>query len=922
MSVTSPRRSRALTIVLLVLVFFGLPLLTAASTLFTDYLWFVDIGQRDVFVTILASRVATGAAFGLAAFVILFANLRIARAMAPRAVLTSIGHDAPPQLEEFVIQLRGAIGPIVDKVVLWGSLGLAILFGIGMSGTWDTMRLALTGVLFGANDPHFGHDIGFFVFVLPALRAIADWLTPLLVLTAIVTAVIHLVDGAIQPWARLKGFAPHVKAHLSVLLGLIVASRVFDYYLSILELSFSPRGQVTGASYTDVNAQIPAYRLLIAIAAVSAIALLINIWFKGWRLPAIALGVWVAASVLAGNVYPGLIQQFRVAPNEIAYEAPYIARNITATRDAFDLADVETRPFPADETLTVDDVVENRPTLDNIRLWDPSIAVQTYRQLQVIRTYYDFRDVDVDRYVIDGRQRQVLVSAREMDVTQLAEQAQTWLNKHLVYTHGYGIVVSPSNEADTRGLPNFVVGDIPPDVVEGLEIDEPGIYFGEATTDYIIVNTGIPEFDYPVGEGRVETFYDGAAGVEVSSFVRRAAFAMRFGAPQILFSQYIEPQSRVLFDRDLRSRVSKVAPFLTLDGDPYPAIIDGRIVWIQDAYTTSAHYPYSQYFRGVNYVRNSVKVTVDAYDGTTTLWGVDPDDPVLQAWQVIFPDLITNGDDVPDGVRAHFRYPEDLFSLQAEAYKTYHMTDPQDFYNKEDAWELPGEREGNPMDPFYVLMRLPGEAVEDFQLIQPFTPRNRNNMIGWMSAKSDPADYGRRVVYEFPKQRVILGPEQVSARINQDDIIAPQLTLWSQRGSDVIFGNMLVVPLGDSIVYIQPLYLQAEQTAIPELVRVLVVYADKVEMAVDLEAALLAVFGERPIDDPDDPAVPGLPADAARAAELYERAIQAQRAGDWAEYGRAIDELGRVLRELAGVVDEPALEDVEEGVPAEDLEAP
>ncbi len=919
MSATSPRRSRALTIILLALVFFGLPLITALSTLFTDYLWFVDVGQRDVFVTILASRVATGAAFGLAAFVLLFVNLRIARAMAPRAVLTSIGHDAPPQLEDFVIQLRSAIGPIVDKVVLWGSLGLAALLGIGMSGTWDTMRLALTGMMFGAQDPHFGHDIGFFVFTLPALRTIADWLTPLLVLVAVATALIHLVDGAIQPWARLKGFAPHVKAHLSVLLGLIVASKAFDYYLSILELSYSPRGQVTGASYTDINAQIPAYRLLIAIAAVAAVALLVNIWFKGWRLPVIALGVWIGASLLAGSVYPGFIQQFRVAPNEVAYEVPYIARNIAATRDAYELADIETRPFPADETLTVDDVMENRPTLDNVRLWDPSIAVQTYRQLQVIRTYYDFRDVDVDRYEIDGRQRQVLVSAREMDVTQLAEQAQTWLNKHLIYTHGYGVVVSPSNEADARGLPNFVVGDIPPDVVEGLEIDEPGIYFGEATTDYVIVNTGIPEFDYPVGEGRVETFYEGLAGVEVSSFTRRAAFAMRFGAPQILFSQYIEPQSRVLFDRDLQTRVSKIAPFLTLDADPYPAIIDGRIVWIQDAYTTSAHYPYSQYFRGVNYVRNSVKVTIDAYDGTTTLWGVDPDDPVLQAWQTIFPDLITSDDEVPDGLRAHFRYPEDLFSLQAEVYKTYHMTDPQDFYNKEDAWELPGEREGAPMDPFYVLMRLPGEAVEDFQLIQPFTPRNRNNMIGWMSAKSDPVDYGRRVVYEFPKQRVILGPEQVGARINQDDIIAPQLTLWSQRGSDVIFGNMLVVPLNDSIVYVQPLYLQAEQTAIPELVRVLVVYADKVEMAVDLEAALLAVFGERPIDDPD---VPGLPADAARAAELYERAIQAQRAGDWAEYGRAIDELGRVLRELAGAVGGPALEDVGDELPAEEPVSP
>ncbi len=903
MSTGTPNRPRTLSIVILALLFFGLPFAVWLSTFLTDYLWFVDVGQRDVFVTILVSRVATGVAFGIVVFALLYVNARIARAMAPRAILTSVSQDAPPQFEEAVIQLRSKAGPIIDKIVLWGSVGFAFLIGLAMSANWDVMRLALAAVPFGEFDPQFGREISFYVFTLPALRVIADWLTPTLIFVTVFTAGVHLVDGAIQPWARLKGFAPHVKGHLSVLLAMIVASKAFDYYLRVFELNFSPRGQVIGASYTDINAQIPALRILMAIAVASTIVLLVNIRYRGWRLPIIALGVWIAASIIVGNVYPGLVQQFRVAPNEVAAEEPYIARNIEATRRAFDIEDVETRPYPAAETLTAEDVTANRTTIDNVRLWDPRIAGQTYRQLQVIRTYYEFADVDIDRYEIDGRMRQVLVSARELDTSQLAEQAQTWLNQHLVYTHGYGIVISPSNESDARGLPNFWVGDIPPESIEGLEVEQPAVYFGEMTDDYVIVNTGIPEFDYPVGESRAETIYDGKAGVQVGSFPRRSAFALRFGAPQIIFSQYIDSDSRVLFDRDLRTRLSKLAPWLSLDSDPYPALIDGRILWIQDAYTASNRYPYSEYFRGVNYVRNSVKVTVDAYDGTTTLWGFDPDDPILRAWSSIFPGLIADEADIPDEVRRHFRYPEDLFSLQAEAYKTYHMTDPRDFYNKEDAWELPGEREGIPMQPFYVLMRLPGEAVEDFHLIQPYTPRQRNNMIGWMSAKSDPADYGKRMVYTFPQGRVILGPEQVSARINQDDIIAPQLTLWSQRGSDVIFGNMLVVPLEDSIVYVQPLYLQAEQTAIPELVRVLVIYADKVEMATDLEAALLAVFGERPddvTDEPRDPDLPGLPADAARAQDLYERAIDAQRAGDWGEYGRLIEELGRVLRELAG----------------------
>ena len=451
-----------------------------------------------------------------------------------------------------------------------------------------------------------------------------------------------------------------------------------------------------------------------------------------------------------------------------------------------------------------------------MRLWDPAIVVQTYRQLQGIRPYYDFTDVDIDRYTIDGVRRQVLVSARELDVTKLADQAQTWVNQHLVYTHGYGLVVSPVNEASGQGYPRFIVKDIPPASDTDLVIEQPALYFGEDTTNYVIANTDLAEFDYPVGDSNAETSYTGSGGVEVGGPLRRTAFALRFSAPQILFSSYIRSDSQVLYRRSIDERVEALAPWLYVDSDPYPVIADGRVVWVIDGYTVSDRYPYSERYSDINYIRNSVKVTIDAYDGTTTFYAFDPEDPLLAAWSEVFPGLLTSADEMPAEIAAHLRYPSDLFMVQAEVYKTYHMLDPKVFYNKEDQWALPGEGTegtGAAMEPFYVLMELPEESVEDFMLMIPFTPRTKANMIGWMAAKSDPDSYGERVVYTFPKQRLVLGPEQVEARVNQDPLISQQLTLWSQRGSSVIFGNLLVIPMNDSIVYIQPLYLQAEQTA-------------------------------------------------------------------------------------------------------------
>jgi uncharacterized membrane protein (UPF0182 family) len=913
-----PLRTRIITAIAVVVVI----LTTTAgvlATFYTDYLWFVDVGHPAVFWTRIWSEWGVGAAFGVLAFAILYANLVIARRLRPKVTPASwpqgVALTPQQQIEELLARVRSALDPFTGWILVGVSALLAWGIGATMSGSWETFRLALSGVSFGVPDAHFGIDVGFFVFTLPALRMVSDWLFGVLVLTLVVTLLLHLYDGGIRPAERLQGFDPHVKAHVSVLLGLIVASKAFDYWLSIYELDFSPRGQVLGASYTDVHAQMPAYWILIVIAIVVGFLLLLNIRYKGWRLPLIGLGVWIAASILVGTVYPEIIQSLVVAPNELAYEKPYIQRNITATRAAFDLTSVDATGFPATADLTAQDMAEATSTVKNVRLWDPNVVIDSYKQLQELRFYYDFNDVDIDRYTIGGVRQQALISAREMNTGQLSEQSRTWINRHLVYTHGYGVVVSPVNKVGPDGLPELIVKDLPPkSTASDLKVTRPGIYFGEETTDYAIVGGPQKEFDYPVGGENANTTYAGTNGIPVGSLLDRLAFAIRTGDIEILFSSAIDSNSKVLFRRLITERVDELAPWLTLDSDPFPVITrDGRLVWILDGYTTSAFYPYSERAAGidVNYIRNSVKVTVDAYDGTTTLYAFDDKDPVLKAYRTIFPTLFTDAATMPSDIREHLRYPEDLFRVQAEAYKTYHMLDPVVFYNKEDQWALPGEKTDAPMVPYYVLMQLPGESMENFLLMEPFTPRNKDNMIGWMAAKMDVGSYGQRIVYNFPKQRLVLGPQQIRARLNQEPDISKELTLLNQQGSQVIFGNLLVIPIKDSIVYIEPLYIQASQSAMPELKRVIVAYSDRIAMDSNLGGALIKVFGAAPpgaetTTTTPVPAPPGggtagggTAADIAQARDLYAKALAAQKAGDWAAYGRYISELGVTLERLA-----------------------
>ncbi len=657
------------------------------AAFYVDVMWFRDVGQEGVYWTSLLSWMATGLVFGLTAFAILYVNVLVARRMAPTVSVTPdpTDPDLDPreQIEAGLARAREATRPYLGWIAIGVCALLAWGAGVGAAADWDTLRLALAQVPFGTTDAQFGRDVGFFVFTLPALRIVADWLFGVLVTALFVTAAIHLIDGAIRLGKSLVDFAPHVKAHLSVLAGLLVASKAFDYWLSIYELDFSERGQVSGASYTDVNAQIPAYVILIVVALACAAALLLNIRARGWRLPVIALGVWIAASVLVGGIYPEAVQQFTVTPNELAAERPYIKRNIAATRAAFDLDGIGERQFPAAYDLTARDLVEATATMANVRLWDPNVVADSYKQLQEIRNYYDFNDVDVDRYTVGGVRRQTLVSVREMNLEQLPDQARTWLNRHLVYTHGYGMVMSPVNEVSADGLPRFIIKDIPPKSSAEVTISRPGVYFGEESNTYAIVRTDQKEFDYPKGRTNSTAEYTGGNGVAVGGLLARIAFALEYDDVEIVLSKAITSGSRILYRRAIVDRVKRLAPWLWLDADPYPVVTkDGRIVWVLDGYTWSRTYPYSQRYLGedrVNYVRNSVKVTVDAYDGRTTLYAFDERDPVLKAWRRIFPGLVRPRSELPADIVSHLRYPEDLFRLQAEVYSTYHMLDPQVF---------------------------------------------------------------------------------------------------------------------------------------------------------------------------------------------------------------------------------------------------
>jgi len=860
--------------------------------LYTDWLWFDSLGFLSVYRTRLATQVGMFLVGGLVALAFLGVNWFLV----PRRLLRHLQMVIRPRRRTIRLGSR-----IVTGLLVAGGLVITLVVATDASSRWLDFLLFRHAVPFGLSDPIFGLDAGFYVFTLPFYRFVVGWSLALVVLGLGGTALVYRLGRGLRE--------PGPAAHLSALGALLLLLVAAEYQLARLGLLDSARGVVFGAGYTDVHARLPLYHFLTGIVLLGAAILLVNSFVRRWRL-LIGVGLLWLATLILGPIYPALVQRFVVAPNELAAERTYIAHNIAFTRYGFGLEDVREFDFPAAGQLTPEVIEANESTIANIRLWDWRPLLTTYGQLQEIRLYYTFNDVDVDRYRIGGRLREVMLAARELDVDQLADQAQTWVNRHLVFTHGYGACLSPVNEITEEGLPHLLVRDIPPQSADpALEITRPEIYFGEATHNYIIVGTTEEEFDRPSGDENVYTRYEGPDGVTLGGMWRRLAFALRFDSSQILFSSAIRPESRILFRRQLSERVQTLAPFFWYDHDPYLAIADGRLVWLYDAYTWTDRFPYSEPFWGINYVRNSVKVTIDAYTGETTFYVVDPEDPILLTYQAIFPDLFTPGEGMSQALRDHWRYPEQLFRIQAEAYAAYHMDDPQVFYNKEDLWAVPTElRETaeQEMAPYYVVMRLPGEEEVEFLMIRPYVPNGRRNMIAWLYADSDGEDYGQLGVFKFSKEELVYGPMQIEARFDQDAYISQQLTLWNQRGSEAIRGNLIVVPIDDTILYVEPLYLQAQTGRLPELKRVLVAYGNHVVMAEDLETALVQVLTGAPAAEPlpEEPLSTDVSALARSAQAHYQAAQDCLQRGDWACYGRELEALGADLEALVQATEE------------------
>ena len=901
---------RVIVIGLAALTLFVVP---AAVDFAVDWLWFGELGYRQIYSTEIATRAAAGLAGFLITVAWLLLNVRHALAAISPAPLTFTTREG------FTVALptRDQVRPLIIGLAAVTSFLVASV----VSAQWMTLLSWWQQVPFNVSDPVLGHDAAFYVFTLPMLEMVRGLLLGLIVLALAGSAGLYFVAGQVT----LTPFGPRVedraRAHLTWLAAAFFLVLALGAWLSRVQEIVNPSGIIQGASYADAHARMPAALALTVAAIVAAGLSIASAVLRAPRYLIIAAAVY-AVTLFAGQGYAAMLQRFVVTPNEQVRETPFMEYNIAATRAAFALDRVEERELRGEAALTRQDIEANRSTLDNVRLWDHQPLLETFGQIQEIRTYYDFVSVDNDRYDIGGQSRQVMLSVRELNPAALPNR--TWINERLVFTHGHGLTLGPVNQVTSEGLPVLFVRDLPPVTTVDIDISEPSIYYGELANDYVIVRTNAQEFDYPKGEDNVYSQYAGSGGIPIGSLWNKLLFAIHFRSYQILLSDDITDESRLMFDRQIRRRVAKIAPFLVLDEDPYPVVNDGRIYWIQDAYTVTDRYPYSSAAGTANYIRNSVKVIIDAYQGTVTFYHADTADPIAQTIAKIFPDLLRPMTDMPEVLRRHVRYPEGIFQLQAAVYATYHMTNPAVFYNKEDQWEAPAvdsSGESRRMEPYYTMMKLPGEQSAEFIQMLPFTPRRRDNLASWMVARSDGEHYGKLQVFQFPKQTLVFGPAQVVARINQDQVIAPQITLWNQQGSQVIQGTLMVIPIEESLIYVRPLYLRAQAGRIPELTRVIVAYQNRIVMEPTLDQAIARLFGQAASRTPsavrtaatgtsatpqptqDAPAPSGVDAAAwerlaTEARDTYQRALEAQKAGDWAKYGEEIRRLGELLERM------------------------
>jgi uncharacterized membrane protein (UPF0182 family) len=899
----APRRRRhrlAVGIGLFVL-FLAVPTLVRLAA---EWPWFQALGFERVFVTRIIARLLLGAAVGVVAFVFLYVNLRIAqRGSVPEQLIRLAPQAEPIHLTRFV-----------KRLVLPAALFVAVLSALAGAGMWlDALRF-LHQTPFGAADPVFGRDVSYYVFTVPVVARVIRFLTFLTIFSLLASILLYALRRDIAMFGPRVTVEPAARVHVAVLLAfLFVLTALRVHLVQMPQLLYSTTGPLVGASFADLHGKLLGLRLA-AFAAVVAAG--IALWgARGPRLShavLVSAGVYFGVSILAVGIYPALVNRLVVAPNELAKEAPQLESHIASTRRAWGLDSVVTRDLTGEARLSERDIHDNAATIDNIRLWDRDPLLQTFGQLQEIRTYYDFLSVDDDRYWIDGKYRQVLLSPRELNTASLP--TRTFINERLTFTHGMGLTLGPVNQITSEGLPVLFIKDLPPISGVSLKVTRPEIYYGEITDSWVFARTGQREFDYPSGDDNVYTSYEGDGGVRVGSLARRLVFAAYFRSLKTLLSSDITSDSRVLFFRNIRARARKALPFLSFDNDPYLVIDDeGRLKWILDAYTWTNRYPYAQPIGGgVNYMRNSVKVTIDAYDGALTAYVADPADPLVLTLEKVFPGIFRPLDDMPADLRAHLRYPETLFRVQSDLYATYHMDEPETFYHREDQWQKPVfATEGSTRDPFlrHIVMRLPGESDAEFIFMVPFTPRGKDNLASWMVARNDGEHYGKLVVYRLPKQSLVFGPTQIVNRINQDTEISRQVSLWDQRGSQVIRGHLLVIPIEESLIYVQPIYLRAEGGRIPELKRVVIAYQNQVVMENSLDAGLARLFGgemeaagvSMGAAAPEQTPTAGSTDAAARirqAREAYQRAVSAQRAGDWARYGEELKRLDDALKRL------------------------
>ena len=943
------------------------------SGFWTDYLWFDSLGYASVWWKVLWAKIGLGLLFTAIFFVLLWLNLFIAERLAARATPTGPAEDIAARWHRISRRRRALIRIGV-------SLVLAFMVGSGVSGQWESWLFFINATDFGLDDPQFGRDVGFYVFRLPFFNFLVGWAFAAVLVTFIFTTVWHYLCGAIRVQAPAGSrVAPQVKAHLSLLLGLLALIKAVGYYFDQFELTLSTRGFVDGATYTDVNAQLPVLRLLMVISLFSFLLLVVNIWRRGFTYPVLAVALWVVIAGLAGAAYPAIVQRFQVEPSESTREAPYIERNIEMTRIALGLDSVSPREFNYEPELTAADIEANFDTVRNVRLLDPAVMQDTFQQTQGIKSFYDFRDIDVDRYEIDGKVTQIVLSARELRPTELP--TDTWETEHVAYTHGYGVAAAPANGVDANGRPAYALGDIPGVTAPGaeaLELDEPGLYVGEDLGGYAIVGAQRAEVDFQDDDDRTETTrYDGADGVGIGGFFRRLAFAVRFAEPNLLVSGEITGDSRILFNRDITERVQLLAPFLSYDNDPYPVVIDGKVQWVLDAYTTTTQFPYAQRTNSRaatvgsdlrdphNYVRNSVKAVVDAHDGTVTFYVVDRSDPIVQSYVRQFPALFSE-ESPPRELQEHFRYPEDLFRVQTDAWGRYRLNDPSEFYDAAGAWAVaqdPGDSIGQTtvetvrdettgqviatvearISPQYLLFRLPGDDAASFVIFRPFVPYSeddsRKNLEGFMVVHNDPDRYGQIEVFEIRSDQPIDGPALFNSNIQTEEEISERLTLLNQNGSVVRPGNLLLIPVENSLLYVRPLFIAATgPTAVPELQLVIagigsnVVISETFEGAlekaigtgIDLANGTISTAGTAAADDestaaPDDTAddEPATTDDSGtdsnsvsdlleRAASAFTRADTALRDGDLAAYQEAVDEAERLIARAARLLEQAA----------------